>query len=176
MKILNLFMAILLLTSTNLFAQTKIRNLEPKDYMNFWIGSWDLTWKSTNGIGIGTNTIKKIMNDNVIEENFNVLNDSSMIGFAGKSWSVYNKINGTWYQTWVDNQGAYLDFIGEFKDNKRIFKRTVEKPNGNVVMQRMVFYNITNDSFTWDWESSTDNGKNWKLLWRINYKRKLINN
>lgn len=111
----------------------------------------------------------------MIKENFAVTGDESMKGFTGESWSVFNSNNGTWYQTWVDNQGSYLDFIGEIDGEKRIFKREVQKPDGSIIYQRMVFYDIKADSFTWDWENSTDKGKTWNLLWRIIYERKGFN-
>ena len=168
--IINLFFITI---SLNLLAQTQITNLEPSDYYDFWLGNWDLTWeKSDDSIGKGENSILKILDGNVIQENFKVIEDSDIQNFTGKSWSVYNKNNGKWYQTWVDNQGAYLDFVGEIDGNKRIFKRTAEGPNGKEFLQRMVFYDIKPDSFTWDWEISKDNGKTWILRWRINYKRK----
>jgi hypothetical protein len=43
--------------------------------------------------------------------------------------------------------------------------------DGKEIVQRMVFKEIKNDSFTWDWEKTEDGGKTWKLEWRINYKK-----
>jgi hypothetical protein len=164
------------LITNNVQAQTLISNLSPAEYYDFWIGEWDLTWsKSDESIGKGENSIFKTLNNFVLKENFNVTDDESMNGFKGESWSVFNSNNGTWYQTWVDNQGSYLDFIGEIDGEKRIFKREVQKPDGSIIYQRMVFYDIQPNSFTWDWENSTDNGETWNLLWRINYKRKGVN-
>jgi len=157
---------------SNLPAQTNISDLKPSAYFDFWIGSWDLRWEKSDGtIGEGENTITKILSNKVIQEDFKVTNDPAMSNFTGKSWSVYNKNNGTWYQTWVDNNGAYLDFIGEFHDNKRIFKREFITSDGSLIMQRMVFYEITKNSFSWDWETSLDRGKTWNLRWRIHYTR-----
>jgi len=36
----------------------------------------------------------------------------------------------------------------------------------------MIFSNIQKDSFLWDWESSSDEGKTWTTNWKINYKRR----
>lgn len=164
---------ILLISTMNVQAQTQIADLKPSEYFDFWLGEWILTWeKSDQTIGRGENSIFKLLNNKVIEENFKVTNDESMNGFTGKSWSVYNSIKETWYQTWVDNQGSYLDFVGEIDGEKRIFKREVLKHDGSLIYQRMVFYDIQADSFTWDWENSTNNGRTWNLLWRINYRRK----
>ncbi|MCP5104005.1 MAG: hypothetical protein GY950_11530 [bacterium] len=136
---------------------------------DFWIGKWDLTWTVKEKIGKGKNKIKRILNDRVIKEKFEALS-GTLKGFKGKSWSVYNPKTKKWKQTWVDNQGAYLDFTGEINGDKRIFKRQF-KNNGKTMMQRMVFFNITKNNFDWNWESSVDSGKTWKLQWQIHYTR-----
>ncbi len=136
---------------------------------DFWIGKWDLTWTIKQKVEKGKNKIKRILNDYVIKEDFEA-KEGSLKGFRGKSWSVYNPKTKEWKQTWVDSQGAYLDFVGEIKGDKRIFKRTFTN-NGKTVMQRMVFFNIKENNFDWNWESSLDNGKTWKLQWQIHYTR-----
>ncbi|HAS45550.1 MAG TPA: hypothetical protein DCS93_34010 [Microscillaceae bacterium] len=143
---------------------------------DFWVGKWNATWKNADGTtGQATNEITKILNNKVIQENFQVKNDKSLKGFHGLSFSVYNPFAKVWKQTWVDNQGAYLDFYGKFDGDKRIFERkftgAAGKLKGKTVMQRMVFYNIKPDSFDWDWETSMDEGKTWKLNWRIKYTK-----
>ncbi len=76
-----------------------------------------------------------------------------------------------WKQTWVDNQGGYLDFTGNFNNNKMILHRSAIDKNGNKFMQRMIYYNITENSFDWNWEISKDNGKTWNSRWQIHYSR-----
>ena len=36
---------------------------------------------------------------------------------------------------------------------------------------KLTKYNITEDKFDWNWESSKDNGKTWKLNWKLHYSR-----
>lgn len=135
---------------------------------DFWIGKWKVAWENTDGSrSEGTNTVNLILDGCVIEENFD---GNPAMPFRGKSVSAYNKNEKVWQQTWVDNSGAYLLFTGVMEDDKMILSRTMETSNGTVI-QRMVFYNITKDSFEWNWESSTDNGSNWILNWKINYSR-----
>ncbi len=141
--------------------------------MDFWVGNWngrsmvpDTSQESGWSIGKVQNTINKILDGCVIEENF------EGEAFSGKSYSTYNKQQKRWNQTWVDNSGGYLPFYGIFEDDKNIFRRDLVR-NGNYFSTRMVFYNITGDSFTWDWESSRDNGETWKLSWRIEYTRNM---
>jgi hypothetical protein len=86
--------------------------------------------------------------------------------------SVYQPARDRWKQAWADNNGGYYDFTGIFEDEKRIFQTEVNKlPDGRRFVQRMVFYDISEDSFTWDWESSNDGGETWNLNWRIFYER-----
>jgi len=95
-----------------------------------------------------------------------------MKGYKGKSMSVYEKRSGTWRQTWVDNSNEYIDLIGKIDGNKRIFMTAATDSSGHKMLKRMVFYDITPNSFTWDWESSSDSGTTWNLQWRIHYKRR----
>jgi hypothetical protein len=91
--------------------------------------------------------------------------------FKGKSVSVYNRHTLKWQQTWVDNAGGYLDFVGGFEGGKMVLARTAER-DGVRFLQRMIWYNIERDQLDWNWERSDDAGKTWKVLWQIHYVRK----
>ena len=153
------------LLGTSAFSQS----LDPSDstLFDFWIGKWDLTWKNEDGSeGKGTNSIVRILDGKVIQENF-----VDVRGFEGSSMSLLTPRTKTWKQAWADSQGGYFDFEGFVEGDRRGFKTQAKEVNGNVYVFRMIFYDIKKDSFIWDWESSTDGGKTWKLNWRINYKR-----
>lgn len=130
---------------------------------DFWVGKWEATWEG----GGGTNTISKILNGCVIHEEFKANGEKPLIGISN---SVYNSRKNNWQQTWVDNSGAYLDFTGKWENDKMILSRSLEK-DGQVIFQRMVWYNITDKTFDWNWESSKDNGKSWQVNWKIAYKK-----
>jgi hypothetical protein len=132
---------------------------------DFWIGEWDLTWATD---GRGTNVVRSRFEGCVIEEQFD---GSPSLDLKGMSLSSYNPLLNQWQQTWVDNYGNYFDLVGEFKDGVMTLvhdRATEEGPMKN----RMVFYNIADDSFDWNWELSKDGGKSWKLQWMIHYERK----
>lgn len=131
---------------------------------DFWVGKWNLTWNDTVS---GTNTITKDLNGCVIHENFN----SPSTNFMGNSYSVYNPTKNIWQQTWVDNQGGYLDFTGKFENDTMTLGRSFVGAKGTFVMQRMVYFNIAKDSLDWSWESSIDSGVTWNQNWLIHYKR-----
>lgn len=88
---------------------------------------------------MATNCVTEGLGGKVVEENF------VMGSFLGKSVSAYDKSRNIWRQTWVDSTGSYLVFEGGMDGEK------------------MVFSEITDDSFVWDWERGTDRGKTWKL-------------
>lgn len=134
---------------------------------DFWLGDWSLTWKDKDGNELkGTNSITSILGGCVIQEQFN----DPGSGFRGMSVSTYSSTTGKWQQTWVDNTGSYLDFVGEFTDGKMALQRTATG-GGKQFLQRMMWYNISPDKLDWNWERSDDDGASWKLLWKIHYTR-----
>ena len=173
----SIFMAMMLVTLCA--AQSQPASAKPptpcseaqQSQLDFWIGSWDLTWpgNSASEVAHGTNNVTRILDGCVIEENFS---GGTAMPLRGLSVSLFNARSGKWQQTWVDNQGAYLDFVGEFKDGQMILARDATKPDGSKVMQRMVYKNIAPTEFDWSWESSADGGKTWKVIWPIHYRRK----
>lgn len=139
--------------------------------LDFWVGEWDLTWPGAKEgeVAHGTNTIKRVLDSCVVQESFS---GGDSMPLNGLSVSLFDVRAGKWKQTWVDNQGGYLDFVGEFKDGQMILSRQATRPDGTKVMQRMVFKNITPNEFDWSWEASNDGGKTWQVNWPIHYKRR----
>jgi hypothetical protein len=137
----------------------------------FWLGEWELTWpgEKHGEVGHGTNSIRRVLDGCAIEENFS---GGTAMHLRGRSLSIFDTISGKWKQTWVDNEGGYLDFTGEFRDGQMILAREAVRRNGQKVLQRMVFKNITSNELDWSWEASTDGGKSWQVNWPIHYKRK----
>lgn len=135
---------------------------------DFWIGDWDVSWTAKDGnVMRGTNSVTKILGGCVVYESFKDPNS----GFEGMSYSVFDTTQNIWRQTWVDNTGGYLDFVGEFRDGTMTLQRTARR-GGKEITQRMRWYNIQRDSLDWNWESSADGGVTWVLLWKIHYSRK----
>jgi len=87
--------------------------------------------------------------------------------------SIFDRLSGKWKQTWVDNEGGYLDFVGELKNGQMILQREASRPDGSKILQRMVWKNITANELDWSWEASRDGGKTWQVQWPIHYKRKI---
>ncbi len=161
------FVTLLFAIKFNLFSQP-LTEIDSTQFFDFWVGEWTASWDEGEGVKeYGANTISKSLDEKVIVENFRVL-DGLNQGFKGTSISVFQPSLNRWKQAWADNQGGYYDFLGVFEDDKRIF-RTRENDGR---YQRMVFYDIKENSMTWDWEGTRDGGRTWNLNWRIYYERK----
>jgi hypothetical protein len=173
MRLILLLLFWFTLLPAHLDAQSEVDRLNPEEYFDFWIGEWDVSWDEGDGTrGRGTNTIQKILDGTVIKENFEITKGQNS-GFRGVSISVYQPRFDRWKQAWADNNGGYYDFTGKIDGNKRIFQTDIaELEDGREFIQRMVFYDITEESLIWDWESSEDGGETWNLNWRIFYERR----
>jgi hypothetical protein len=136
--------------------------------LDFWLGDWDATWDG----GHGTNRIQRVLRDRVILEEFDEAAESGGAeALHGRSWSVFDAERRIWRQTWVDDQGAYLDFDGARVEGWFVFERAVPE-RGAQSRQRMVFRDVRVDSFHWTWESSPDGGASWVTRWAIDYRRR----
>ena len=143
---------------------------DPADQFDFWLGHWKLTWPQPDGThASGDNLITEILDERIILEAFD---GRPAMNLVGRSFTAYDTNEQRWKQTWVDNQGGYLDFVGGLEaDGRMILARQFSK-DGKTVHQRMVWFNISADSFDWHWESSVDGGETWTVLWPIHYQRR----
>lgn len=142
---------------------------------DFWLGEWDLSWPAEQTGGepgerlTGRNSITRLFENCVIEENFTTHDG----GFRGHSVSVYDEKGAIWRQTWVDSAGSYLSFTGGYDGEVMVLSSAPADRDGETVVNRMVFSDITPDSLEWAWQRSADDGANWTDLWNISYRKRL---
>ena len=141
-----------------------INQLPPEQQLDFWLGEWDVSWGDGQH---GTNYITRLLDNRVIQENFD---GNPAMPFQGTSLSVYSPKLGQWQQTWVDSEGNYWHFLGGGEGNEMVLV-TDDVIEGRPVKLRMVFYNIARDELDWRWERSDDGGATWELKWQIHYRR-----
>lgn len=137
---------------------------------DFWIGEWKCSGESYGPNGQQThtdaeNSVTREFDGNVVHEHF------TMGAFHGMSVSVFVPAKRAWCQTWVDSQGAYIPLSGQFKDGKMTLE-TLRNPRTPTKFNRMVYENISADAFDWNWESTVDGGKTWRVNWHLHYARK----
>jgi hypothetical protein len=178
------FLGILLTGVAMLSAQeTTTNELPPPDEhmkeMEWFIGEWDVVsrmlmadgqWMEENVSSINT----YVLNGHVILENF----VGPLGGEPFEAWSLrkYNPVKGKWEQRWVDTSASgFADWTGSYADDQFIghANRTLNE-DGTIKASavREVFYNITEDSFSWKFETTEDGGETWTETWTLEYTRK----
>jgi tetratricopeptide (TPR) repeat protein len=132
--------------------------------LDFWIGEWDVKGTAQQQTA-GTSSIQLILGDCVIFENW-----TGAGGTNGKSFSFFNGATGKWRQTWVDDKGGLLEFVGEYKEGAMHFMTTTT--TGQKVWQRMTLFNLAQDRMRQLGEQSTDEGKTWSVMYDLTYNRR----
>ena len=135
--------------------------------MDFWIGEWEASYVNNAAPAKSRNRVTKILDGCAILEEFT---GAPGIALDGRSYSVFDRATGEWKQTWVDNSGGYLDFVGTVVDGERVFARQLRR-QGKTIRQRMVFRDVKPESFKWLWQRSDDDGATWQTNWEIDYRR-----
>lgn len=135
------------------------------DALDFWLGTWDLTWADG---GRGQNTIRRILDDRVVEESF--VDHATENALLGRSLSVQDAADGRWRQVWVDSTGGWIELVGVEVDGRISFQREFVR-EGIAAIQRMVWLDVTEGSLRWEWQRSRDGGTTWDVLWAIDYRR-----
>jgi tetratricopeptide (TPR) repeat protein len=89
---------------------------------DFWIGEWDV--KNNQGQPAGKSKIEMMLGDCVIFENWT---SAAPQVYSGKSFNLYNSATKKWMQTWVDNKGGVMEFIGgEYKGKQNDFSHSAQ--------------------------------------------------
>jgi len=133
---------------------------------DFWLGSWVATWGDDGEQG--TNIVRRMLNDLVIEERFDGRPGAD---FRGSSTSVYDEHRKLWLQTWVDDGGNYFALEGGRSDGEMVLLCDRHNDASREARFRMRFYDIEQDAFNWSWERSDDGGESFTLKWLIAYRR-----
>lgn len=125
---------------------------------DFWVGDWDVYKYGTDTLA-GTNEVLKLLNDCVIQENW----ESAGSNYAGKSYNSFDPSANKWRQTWVDNQGVTLQFEGYLKDAKMQLAGFSHEKNGKLVYHRLIYTKMQDGTVRQQWDKSY-NREDWTPL------------
>ncbi len=132
---------------------------------DFWVGEWNVN--GTQGRQVGTNSIRKIMDGCVIQENW-----EGQGSVKGTSFNLYDTTDKKWHQIWVDNQGSLLLLEGGLKDGKMEMTGETTNPQGQKVQHRITWEPQSGSKVRQHWVSSADGGKTWTNAFDGVYNRK----
>jgi hypothetical protein len=123
---------------------------------DFWIGHWQVT---ENGKPAGTNHIQRILDGCALLENWR-----GAQGGAGNSLNFYDRADGLWHQTWVDQSGNVLNLAGRFKDGamrlEGIRPATKLQP---AARHRITWTPLAGGNVRQLWESSPSDRESWAV-------------
>jgi tetratricopeptide (TPR) repeat protein len=128
---------------------------------DFWLGRWDVA--STAG-STGDSHITSTYGGCVVEERY----ESGGGSFAGTSLSFYDSKDGKWHQTWIDNQGQALYLAGGLEGESMVLGSDAENPP----IQRVTWTPLGGGKVRQLWESSSDGGESWSLVFDGTYTPK----
>ena len=130
---------------------------------DFWIGDWEVTLP--NGKFAGTNRIDPILTGCVLRESW-----SGARGMHGTSYNIYDASGRRWHQTWVDDGGNLLQLDGAFQDGKMVL--TGEQKSDSASTLQRITWTPNGKEVRQVWESSTDGGKTWSVVFDGTYRKK----
>jgi hypothetical protein len=132
---------------------------------DFWVGEWDVRVTGSQQVA-GTNSVQLVNGSCTILENW-----TGARGGVGKSINFYNPATSKWHQTWVDNVGGVMFFVGGFEGNAMKFEGEHIKPDGTTSKIRLTFLKLAPDTVRQIGESTAD-GQNWTTSYDLTYIRR----
>jgi len=138
--------------------ETMTRNAHPCRHapefrqFDYWLGEWDV---EIGGRKLSQSSVRLILDDCVIFENYT---DSR--GYAGKSFSLWDRGTGKWEQRYVDSSGVLSEWTGGLADGVMVFYSKSTR-NGVETAQRMQYVKEGPDRVRQVIDVSRDGGKTW---------------
>lgn len=130
---------------------------------DFWIGKWDV-FDAKTGERAGSSLIESLYGACALRENW------SEPGFTGGSLNILAE--GKWHQTWVDQAGAFREFVGEFSNGKMVLvaRTHARQASDKAILVRMTFTHNADGTVRQYSDYSKDDGANWAFRYDYLYK------
>ena len=134
---------------------------------DFWLGDWDV--REPSGKSAGRNRIVAIHGGCALQESW-----TGVGGTTGSSLNAYDAERKAWHQTWVDSGGGVLKLDGGLVDGRMVLSgesRTSDDPP-KASRQRIAWTPLPDGRVRQLWESSTDGGRTWSIVFDGLYSRR----
>jgi hypothetical protein len=134
---------------------------------DFWVGDWDVTGR--NGNKAGVNRIRPIHGGCALQEEW-----TGTSGFTGTSINAFDPSTAQWHQTWIGSDGVLLRLDGGMKEGSMELTGTTLGSDGARTLQRIRWTPLQGGPARVRqlWESSTDGGRTWSVVFDGTYTRK----
>ncbi len=135
---------------------------------DFWQGEWEVR---EAGRVAGTNRIARVLGGCALREEW-----TGAGGGKGTSLNVYDEAQRRWHQTWVDDRGLVLLLEGEWRGGKMVLEGERPAPSeegaGKTTRERISWSPQPGGRVRQLWESSSDDGRTWQVVFDGIYARK----
>jgi hypothetical protein len=135
---------------------------------DFWQGDWDV--RDATGKIVGRNRIVSLQNGCALQENW-----TGTGGVSGTSLNIYDSDHKRWHQTWVDNSGGLLQLDGGIVDGAMVLRGesiSADAPP-KTALQKITWTPQPDGRVRQLWESSTDSGKTWAIVFDGMYSKRI---
>lgn len=166
-KQLSMFKKVLILVG--LFLSTLHLNAQKTNEfkkMDFLIGNWKFNAKSLMPDGsyqpqVFYSKVESIFGGNAHRDNFHYKNQNGDLILYGSTIRSYNIQSGKWKMLWYNyNLSHITEMSGDFKNNEFHFQAKGRDAKGEYI-EKITFYNISKDSYSWKSDKSYDKGQTW---------------
>lgn len=133
---------------------------------DFWVGDWVV--HDTTGAHVGDNTIEKLEDGCILSEHWR-----GAKGSTGRSYSYFNRTDGTWNQVWIDSKGGNLVLKGKAEKGKLVLQSDLQKGQRVPLYRNRVTWTANPDgTVTQLWEIVDDKDNVLSVAFLGVYKRK----
>jgi hypothetical protein len=98
--------------------------------------------------------------------------DMGGMPFKGFSITTYDRETKMWQEIWVDNMSCRLSMMTGTEENGMRVMTGTDFWQGQEMLMKNTSSNITDTSFDWQMESSTDGGKTWFTSMTATYTKR----
>lgn len=130
---------------------------------DFWIGIWEV--RAKDGTLLGHNRVEALLEGIILQEHWR-----GAKGGAGTSLNAFMPSKGLWRQTWVDQQGQFLDLEGALEGHQMVLRGTTSSKEGPVA-ERITWTPLADGRVRQLWEQSHDEGTTWTVAFEGFYAR-----
>jgi hypothetical protein len=134
---------------------------------DFWVGEWDVS--RPDGAPAGTNRIRAVHGGCALQEEWR-----GRTGYTGSSLNAFDATTGRWHQTWIGSDGVLLRLDGGMKEGSMELSGSTTGANGTRTLHRIRWtpHGGAPARVRQLWESSTDGGRTWAVVFDGAYTRK----
>lgn len=126
---------------------------------DFWQGEWLV--RDAKGRQVGRNRIERVADGCALQEHW-----TGNGNVSGTSLNFYDVQDRLWHQVWIDNSGGTLFLSGKATDHGMTLQGSTPSPSrsGQRDQQRIAWTQRADGTVRQLWESSTDDGQTWTVV------------